>query len=373
LRFHFPTISDAVHERNGTTLFPYPADSEEGTEKLSPYTRKPPFHFGWDIAPRCITRGLKGKAEILTQADFHVGQPVVYIQSLDDTLATVLIQTPISFVTSGKCAAKLIPLSEGIEAQSLILDPQKNNPIYSNAGVEFHLTIKNPKRWWPKELGEPFLYQCEILIESSTGVEKRPVSFGLRTIILDQGEPSQNGHTGETELMYRSYDTEGNIISTEFVQTDFPFTFVVNGKPFFAKGANWVPSSIDHPALLGQAKMQEYLFQQMADAGFNMVRVWGGGEYPDERFFQLADSLGILVWQDFMFSGTMYPGYTELPKILDEAVSQVHRISAHPSLALWCGNNEIEVAWKNWGWQQKYHYSRNDSLDRLCCTNIRIT
>jgi beta-mannosidase len=137
------------------------------------------------------------------------------------------------------------------------------------------------------------------------------------------------------------------------------FYFKVNGVPFYAKGANYIPeemietwNDVDHTIrLLEQAK----------DAHFNMLRVWGGGIYPSEGFFTLCDKLGILVWQDFMYAGTMYP-YDEafLENARIEAEEQVKRLASHPSLALWCGGNEISEGYYNWGWQKSLNWSEEE-------------
>ncbi len=136
------------------------------------------------------------------------------------------------------------------------------------------------------------------------------------------------------------------------------FTVVVNGAPVFMKGANWIPadSFVDREtparrrALLGSA----------AAANMNMIRVWGGGIYEDDDFYDTCDELGLLVWQDFMFACSMYPGDAAfLENVRQEAIENVRRLRNHPSLALWAGNNEIEAAWQQWGWQLKFHLSKN--------------
>ena len=116
------------------------------------------------------------------------------------------------------------------------------------------------------------------------------------------------------------------------------------------KGANYIPSD----SFLDRVTPERYRFlvKSAADAHMNMLRVWGGGIYEDDRFYDLCDELGILVWQDFMFACSMYPGDAPfIENVRQEAIENVRRLRNHPSLALWAGNNEIEVAWKEWGWQ----------------------
>jgi beta-mannosidase len=139
------------------------------------------------------------------------------------------------------------------------------------------------------------------------------------------------------------------------------FYFTVNGKPTFIRGTNWIPAD----AFLPRAKrLQRYdmLIRAAKEANINMLRVWGGGVYEDDAFYDLCDKYGILVWQDFMFAGAMYPGDPAFLQNVEEEIHyQVQRLKHHPSIVLWCGNNEIEEAWHNWGWQKQFGYSAADS------------
>lgn len=139
------------------------------------------------------------------------------------------------------------------------------------------------------------------------------------------------------------------------------FYFTVNGKPTFIKGANWIPADSFLPQV---KKKQQYhtLLQAAKEAHVNMLRVWGGGIYEDDLFYNLCDQYGIMVWQDFMFAGALYPADAAfLNNIEAEVRYQVNRLKHHPSIVLWCGNNEIEEAWENWGWQKSLGYSVADS------------
>lgn len=139
------------------------------------------------------------------------------------------------------------------------------------------------------------------------------------------------------------------------------FYFTVNGKPTFIKGANWIPaeSFVPRAKKLG---LYRKLISSAKEANINMLRVWGGGIYEDEEFYRLCDEYGIMVWQDFMFAGALYPGDDKFLKNVEEEVRyQVNRLKHHPCIVIWCGNNEIEEAWNNWGWQQQFGYSIADS------------
>lgn len=137
------------------------------------------------------------------------------------------------------------------------------------------------------------------------------------------------------------------------------FTFQVDGKPLFIKGANWIPAH-SFPIIEREGMRQRYrhLLCSAKDCGFNMIRVWGGGIYEPEFFYDLCDSLGLMVWQDFMYSCAFYPGDEAfLDEARAEARYQVRRISRHPCVVLWCGNNEVQNGWEDWGWQQQFGYT----------------
>jgi len=159
------------------------------------------------------------------------------------------------------------------------------------------------------------------------------------------------------------------------------FAFYSNQKKAehtFMYGANYVPYNMyplpvknykrvahiqKNQGLPNRYDYYHSLFSELKNYGCNMLRVWGGGWYEDDYFYELADSMHIAIWQDFMFANTMYPGDEDWINTVKEEVSQnFKRLSKHPCIVLWSGNNEIEVAWKNWGWQEKYHYSKIDSL-----------
>ncbi len=139
------------------------------------------------------------------------------------------------------------------------------------------------------------------------------------------------------------------------------FYFTVDSKPVFMKGANWIPADMFLPRIT-KAKYRSLLIAAK-EANFNMLRVWGGGIYEDDYFYDLCDSLGIYVWQDFMFAGAMYPADdSSLENIKQEVIDNIMRLRHHPCIVLWCGNNEIDEAWHNWGWQKQFDISPADSV-----------
>jgi len=139
------------------------------------------------------------------------------------------------------------------------------------------------------------------------------------------------------------------------------FYFKVNDKPVFMKGANWIPADVFLPRI-SKDKYRSLLIAAK-EANFNMLRVWGGGIYEDDYFYDLCDSLNIYIWQDFMFAGAMYPAETDfIENIKQEAIDNILRLRKHKCIALWCGNNEIDEAWHNWGWQKQFKISSSDSI-----------
>jgi len=185
-----------------------------------------------------------------------------------------------------------------------------------NIGEDKHyFQIPNPILWWPNGMGENHIYYTTT---KEIGYNKinQYIQFGIRTIELVQEKDS----IGQS------------------------FYFKINGKPMFVKGANYIYESVF-------AKKEIFLAKEL---GINMLRIWGGSSYGDELFYYICDQLGILVWQDFPFACALYPADSNfLENVREEAIQNVKRIAKHPSLALWCGNNEIWEGWNNWGWKKE--------------------
>lgn len=194
----------------------------------------------------------------------------------------------------------------------------ENDTAYMVLNIEndtYYFQIANPRLWWPNGMGYSHIYQKRT---KDIGYEKidKDIRFGIRTIELVQEKDS----IGQS------------------------FYFKINGKPMFVKGANYikeVKTDIDEIKLAKQL-------------GINMLRIWGGSSYGDYTFYDYCDELGILIWQDFPFACALYPADSAfLDNVKEEAIQNVKRIAKHPSLALWCGNNEIWEGWNNWGWKQE--------------------
>jgi len=203
-----------------------------------------------------------------------------------------------------------------------------SHPVVLEPGLnrfQVPIRIPDPQLWWPNGLGEAHLYTAEATLRASRRTDTLTTRFGLRTIELVT-EPDSLGES---------------------------FFFRVNGLPVFMKGANIIP--LDHFSPRVSEEDYQEIFRDVVGANMNMLRVWGGGIYEEDIFYDLADEHGILIWQDFMFANGMYPGDSLfLANVQAEATHQVRRLRGHPSLALWCGNNEMDEAWRNWGWARNY-------------------
>jgi len=176
----------------------------------------------------------------------------------------------------------------------------------------------------------------------------------VRPLIYVEWVPRQAGQRGIVHPQHRWASSNSRLVTDDPKR---PFYLEVNGKPQFLLGVNAVV-----PA---DPEREEQLRQRLIElhrAGGNTVRFWAGGSFPSERLLTTCDSLGMMVWQDFAFTGTAYPGDSAFREwVRDEAVYQVQRMAEHPSVVLFCGNNEIDVAWRAWGWQKTYEMSAADS------------
>ncbi len=299
---------------------------------VCPFIRKAPYHFGWDWGPRFVTSGIWKPVLIRAWNDLKIEDFYVKQQSLTDNLAVLNAQVQ---VQSTKNQRAIVEISTG--AKSKITKSVELN-IGTNL-VEIPFEIKNPKRWWTNGLGKQNLYTITAWVKSGNSFDSKSREIGLRTLQLIQ-KPDSAGHT---------------------------FYFELNGIPVFAKGENHIPNDM----FLNRVTKDVYDWEinTAVKSNLNMLRVWGGGIYEDDYFYQLCDRNGILVWQDFMFACSMYPGNdTFLSSVTKEADYQVKRLRNHPSIALWCGNNEIDVAWQNdnktggWGWKNAYSDQKREQV-----------
>jgi beta-mannosidase len=298
----------------------------------SSYVRKASYNYGWDWAPCFVTEGIWRPVEIEFWDTAHIDN--VYVHQLDvrKESANLSIETDIVASAPARVSVDLDdsrwtpPADSGADAgrpaKGLARAKGLHQTVWLHSGmnhVVFPLNLDHPALWYPAGYGEQSMYRF--------GVELRDGKH-----LLD----SKEAHTGLRSVeLQRKHDQWG-----------ISFTFVVNGIPIFAKGANLIPFD-SFPTRVTDAQMRRVL-QSAVDCNMNMLRVWGGGYYETDRFYEMADQLGLMLWQEFM-SGDLYAyNKSYLDNIHQEAIDQVRRLRDHPSIILWCGNNEIEVAWDSY-------------------------
>ena len=285
------------------------------------FVRKAQYQFGWDWGPRFVTAGIWQKVQLkfwnaAKIENVRYDQKVLNEnQALLDVIFTIDVQKADKYQIYFGAKPHHFDLKKGINT------------------VKIPLEISKPILWWSNGLGVPHQYAFEFqLRKGKIKLDRKLLKVGLRTIELIQQKDKIG--TG--------------------------FAFKLNGKMVYMKGANYIPPDSFLPRV--KDSIYKSLVENARKANMNMLRVWGGGVYPDDAFFDACDASGILVWQDFMFACAMYPGDKDyVENVKQEVIYQVNRLQNHPSLALWCGNNENDEGWHNWGWQKQHNYSAADS------------
>jgi beta-mannosidase len=287
----------------------------------APYLRKSPSHFGWDWGPKLPNIGLWQGARLESWSVARLDD-VRLSQSIDGGQARIRAQVAVERASGG--AVELDAVLR-VEHPNGRVDLVRSIISVDRSTSALSLDVAKPELWWPNGLGSQPLYRVDVeLVAAARTLDARTFRLGLRTIALRR-EPDEWGES---------------------------FEFVVNGVPIFAKGSNWIPAD-SFPARATAAKLDN-LLGAAAAANHNMIRVWGGGYYETEAFYDACDRYGILVWQDFMFACSIYP-LTEpefLANLEAEVREQVRRLRHRACLALWCGNNELEIGWPHWGWNR---------------------
>lgn len=302
-----------------------PADNDKGEWKTSVFTRKAPYHFGWDWGPRYLTVGVWRPVYLDAWSTAALGDVQFVQKSQDSARADFVARVSLRGAEDGPVRV-LVTDSAGTTVYG------RADVTVSKGGettAEIPFPIANPRLWWPNGMGEANLYTVNTLVTDRSGklLDRNTQRIGVRTIRLVQ-EPDSVGE-GES------------------------FRFEVNGVPCFIKGANYIPQDVFLPRV--DSARYEELIGTAVRSNMNMLRVWGGGIYEEDLFYDLCDERGMMVWEDFMFACSFYPWDSAfLNNVRREAVYNVRRLRNHPSLAIWCGNNEIDEAWHHWGYQQVY-------------------
>lgn len=302
-----------------------PCGSMKGNQLL----RKAHSMFGWDWGPQTIDAGIF--RDLYLQGYSHARIEDIRIHQ--QHAKNVSVQTSITLSESVPGQKLCVELSEDGADKPLQTKLCKTNAD-GVAAVDF--VIENPKLWWPNDYGDQPLYivRTTLLDEDGTSLESITRRIGLRTLTISQEK-----------------DEWGN-----------EFAFCVNGVKIFTRGGNYIPDDCLYTRIT--EKKLDYILESCRRAHFNCVRVWGGGYYPSDAFYDLCDEKGLIVWQDLMYACNVYDVTDAFAEnCRQETYDNVRRLRHHASLGLWCGNNEIESAWDHWGdFQKETPYLRADYI-----------
>ncbi|MDD2963611.1 MAG: hypothetical protein PHQ65_04215 [Bacteroidales bacterium] len=288
------------------------------------FSRKAGYHYGWDWGPKLVTCGITAPVTLEGWNIFKLKS--VQVRTISATNENAILQAEVEVFAN---EPREIEIKGTVaETGTTVEKKAKLNPGNNTLVLPFQ--IQDPNLWWPRGHGRQALYHLNLLIDNQPVTKPHP--FGIRKVELVQ-KPDDHGTS---------------------------FAFKINGKLIYAKGANYIPQDnfITRPGY----SQYHRLLTDAAHQGFNMLRVWGGGIYERDCFYNLCDSLGLMVWQDFMFACYFVPATPEMVnEISMEADYQIRRLRPHPSVVMWCGNNEIDEAWHNWGYQKLYGYTASDT------------
>jgi beta-mannosidase len=312
LRVVFPSPIKAASEIAANDPWRARTHTEEKT-----YLRKAAYEYGWDWGPRFVTSGIWRPVRLEAWDTARISN--VHIRQLDVSGAVAHLLAEVE-VTATESGSATISLDYGVTGKR----SEASRTVQVQPGIN-HVTlpidISNPQLWFPAGYGAQPIYKFQVRLGMGKGaLDEVTAKTGLRSIVLRR-EPDQWGRS---------------------------FEFVVNGIPVFGKGADVIP--FDSFPTRVTTKQYRLVLQSAVDANMNMIRHWGGGYYETDEFYDLCDELGIMIWQDFMFGNDWQPGtYDWKLNVTREAEQQVRRLRNHPSIVIWCGNNETEVAlaWKD--------------------------
>lgn len=278
------------------------------------HLRKAHCMFGWDWGPKLPDMGIWRGVRLECYSYGRI-LDVHYTQSHSEDAVEVSCDVHVEGCGCDRAAVEIYSPDGNLEC---------SQSVDISGGGEYHkfkCTVENPQLWWANGYGEQPLYKCVVrLIKDEKTIDENTARIGLRTLTIS-----------------RDKDKWGE-----------EFCFKLNGKKIFAMGGNYIPE--DQIVTRCTEKRTRKLLEQCASANFNFIRVWGGGYYPDDYFYDCCDELGLIVWQDFMFACSAYLLTEEFEKtVRAEVRDNIIRLRNHPSLGMWCGNNEIESAWEYWG------------------------
>lgn len=335
--FHSPVKIDVP--KWDALPYQYPASNDQSengglfNKKISIFARKAGYHYGWDWGPRLVTSGIWRPVYIRAWSDSRIND--VFIEQKEVGAGRAVIAGHVELDADKDMDGVLVTITD--EATGRVLGERQADLKRGTNRVTVDFVLHKPKLWWSNGLGEPFLYRFRTdIIAGGELLDSKTERVGIRSLKVVH-QPDKDGHTFYIEL---------------------------NGRPVFAKGANYIPSDNFLPRVTPTNYKKTIL--DAAGVNMNMLRVWGGGIYENDVFYDLCDEYGIMIWQDFMFACSMYPAEGALlDNIRQEAVDNVKRLRNHACIALWCGNNECQDAWLGWGWKREIERQNKEYADKI--------
>lgn len=335
--FHSPVKIDVP--KWDALPYQYPASNDQSengglfNKKISIFARKAGYHYGWDWGPRLVTSGIWRPVYIRAWSDLRIND--VFIEQKEVGAGRAVIAGHVELDADKDMNGVLVTITD--EVTGRVLGEWQADLKRGTNRVTVDFVLHKPKLWWSNGLGEPFLYRFRTdIIAGGELLDSKTERVGIRSLKVVH-QPDKDGHTFYIEL---------------------------NGRPVFAKGANYIPSDNFLPRVTPENYKRTIL--DAAGVNMNMLRVWGGGIYENDVFYDLCDEYGIMIWQDFMFACSMYPAEGALlDNIHQEAVDNVKRLRNHACIALWCGNNECQDAWLGWGWKREIERQNKEYADKI--------
>lgn len=321
--FHSPIKVDMPKWEKHSGLYDAANDQSENgglqDRKLSVFARKAGYHYGWDWGPRLVTSGIW--RDVYMEAWSKARITDVYLHQCEVSKQKAIVRDEVQIETDIDIPNAVITVMDN-KGRSVVQKKCSLRKGQNTVSVDF--VIKNPRLWWCRGLGKPerYTFMTNVVADGKL-MARNEQRIGLRSVRLVM-DPDEKGNS--------------------------QFCFVLNGVRVFAKGTNYIPQD----NFLTTVTPERY-WQTLRDAvlaNMNMIRVWGGGIYENDIFYDLCDEMGLMVWQDFMFACSTYPAEGDwLESVRQEADDNIRRLRNHPCIVLWCGGNECLDAWYNWGWK----------------------
>lgn len=301
---------------------------------LSLYARKAGYNYGWDWGPRLITTGIWRDIYIESWNVMKIDAAQIKTLALPSKSSKLAKMSAVVDIDADSGCDAMVSVKcsgETLVSKSVKLNSGENQ-------ITLGFDLRNPKLWWSNGLGDQHLYDFDVEVRCGSTTATNRIRTGVRTVEV-----------------IREKDAQGQSMYVR-----------LNGEKVFMKGANYIP--LDNFPARVEESWYEYIIKSAAEVNMNMLRIWGGGIYEKDVFYDMCDKYGILVWQDMMFACGMFPAdRIYLDNVANEVKDNVKRLRNHPSIALWNGNNENEISYFEWGWRDQY----TPEQDRIYQANLK--